>query len=197
MVLETQTTNRSELLVFTDKCQVYKTALSEFKDTKASVLGDYLPTKLGFDEGETVVSVCLPGDYSGFVLFAYENGKVGKVSLGAYDTKSNRRKLTGAYSDKSPLKGILCLGEDTDVVLYSTDGRALVLNTALLSLKSTRSTIGVAALTLRKKALLDHMRLLDGSGVQNVTRYRSRSVPAAGAILKDEDLEDTQLTMEL
>ena len=197
MVLETQTTNRAEVLVFTDRCQVYKTSLSEFKDTKASVLGDYLPTKLGFDEGELVTAVCLPGDYSGFMLFAYENGKVGKVALSAYDTKSNRRKLTGAYSDKAPLKGVLCLHEDADVVLYSTDGRALVLSTALLSVKSTRSTIGVAALTLRKKALLDHIRLLEGSGVQNVTRYRSRSIPAAGAILKEEDLEDTQLTMEL
>ena len=131
------------------------------------------------------------------MLFAYENGKVGKVALSAYDTKSNRRKLTGAYSDKSPLKGVLCLHEDADVVLYSTDGRALVLNSALLSVKTTRSTIGVAALTLRKKALLDHIRLLEGSGIQNVSRYRSRTVPAAGAILKEDDLEDVQLTMEL
>ena len=197
MVIEVQTTNRAEVLVFTDRCQVYKTALSEFKDSKASVLGDYLPTKLGFDDGELVTAVCLPGDYSGFMLFAYENGKVGKVALSAYDTKSNRRKLTGAYSDKSPLKGVLCLHEDADVVLYSTDGRALVLNSALLSVKSTRSTIGVAALTLRKKAMLDHIRLLEGSGIQNVSRYRSRSVPAAGAILKEDDLEDVQLTMEL
>ena len=197
LVFEVQTTNRAEVLVFTDRCQVYKTALSEFKDTKASVLGDYLPTKLGFDDGELVTAVCLPGDYSGFMLFAYENGKVGKVALSAYDTKSNRRKLTGAYSDKSPLKGVLCLHEDADLVLYSTDGRALVLNSALLSVKSTRSTIGVATLTLRKKALLDHIRLLEGSGIQNISRYRSRSVPAAGAILKDDDLEDVQLTMEL
>lgn len=197
MVIEIQTTNRAEVLVFTDKCQVYKTSLSEFKDTKASVLGDYLPTKLGFDDGELVTAVCLPGDYSGFMLFAYENGKVGKVALSAYDTKSNRRKLTGAYSDKAPLKGVLCLHEDTDVVLYSTDGRALVLNSALLSVKATRSTIGVAALTLRKKALLDHIRLLEGSGIQNVSRYRSRSVPAAGAILKEDDMEDVQLSMEL
>ncbi len=197
MVFEVQTTNRAEVLVFTDRCQVYKTALSEFKDTKASVLGDYLPTKLGFDDGELVVAVCLPGDYSGFMLFAYENGKVGKVALSAYDTKSNRRKLTGAYSDKAPLKGVLCLNEDTDVVLYSTDGRALVLNSALLSVKTTRSTIGVATLSLRKKALLDHIRLLEGSGIQNVARYRSRTVPAAGAILKEDDLEDVQLTMEL
>jgi DNA gyrase subunit A len=131
------------------------------------------------------------------MLFAFENGKVAKVALGTYDTKSNRRRLTGAYSDKSPVRGILCLESDTDVVCYSSDGRALVVNTALLSLKSTRSTIGVGTLTLRKKALLDHIRLLEGSGIQNVTRYRSRSIPAAGAIIKEEDAEDQQLSLEL
>jgi DNA gyrase subunit A len=197
LVYTTQTTNRAELLVFTDKYQVYKASLSEFDDGKASVLGDYLPTKLGFEDGEAVLSVCLPGDYSGFMLFAFENGKVAKVALGTYDTKSNRRRLTGAYSDKSPVRGILCLESDTDVVFYSSDGRALVVNTALLNLKSTRSTIGVGTLTLRKKALLDHIRPLEGSGIQNVTRYRSRSIPAAGAIIKEEDAEDQQLSLEL
>jgi DNA gyrase subunit A len=197
LVYTTQTTNRAELMVFTDKYQVYKASLSEFDDGKASVLGDYLPTKLGFEEGESVLSVCLPGDYSGFMLFAFENGKVAKVALSTYDTKSNRRRLTGAYSDKSPIRGVLCLGADADVVFYASDGRALVANTALLNLKATRTTIGVATLTLRKKALLDHIRPLEGSGIQNVTRYRSRSIPAAGAIIKEEDAEDQQLSLEL
>jgi DNA gyrase subunit A len=197
LVYTTQTTNRAEILVFTDRYQVYKASLSEFDDGKASVLGDYLPTKLGFEDGEAVLSVCLPGDYSGFILFAFENGKVAKVALSTYDTKSNRRRLTSAYSDKSPIRGVLCLEADTDVVFYASDGRALVANTALLNLKSTRSTIGVATLTLRKKALLDHIRLLEGSGIQNVTRYRSRSIPAAGAILKEEDTEEQQLSLEL
>ncbi len=192
-----ESVNSAELLVFTDRCQVYKTSLADFEDSKASVLGDYLPTKLGFEEGETVVSVCLPGDYSGFILFAFENGKIAKVTLSAYDTKSNRRKLTGAYSDKAPLKGVLCLPAETDVAVYSTDGRALVFQTALLAIKSTRTTIGVSVLSLRKKALLSHMRLLEGSNIQNVSRYRSRSLPAAGAILKDEDAEETQLSLEL
>ena len=197
MAVTVETTNNAEILVFSDKFQVYKARLSEFDDGKASVLGDYLPTKLGFDEGESVLHVCLPGDYSGFMLFAFENGKVAKVALSAYDTKSNRRRLTGAYSGKSPVKSILCCQEETDVAAYSTDGRALVLNTALLAAKTTRSTIGVAALTLRKKALLDHLALLSETKIGNVTRYRSKALPGAGAILKDEDREEQQLTMEL
>lgn len=192
-----ETTNKAEILVFTDKYQVYKAPLSEFDDSKASILGDYLPTKLGFDEGESVVAVCLPGDYTGFMLFAYENGKVAKVALSTYDTKSNRRRLTGAYSDKSPLKGVLCLKEDTNVVLYSSDGRGLIANTALLAAKTTRTTIGVATMSLKKKANLDHMLLLDEAGIQNVSRYRSKNLPAAGAILKDEDAEDKQLSLDI
>ena len=195
--LVTETTNSAELLVFTSQFQVYKTALSEFSDSKASVLGDYLPTKLGFDEGESVVKVCLPGDYSGFLLFAFENGKVAKVALSAYDTKSNRRRLTGAYSDKSPLKSLLCLPEEKDVVLYSTDNRALVLSTALMAVKTTRTTIGVAALTLRKKALLDRAVPLAETRIQNATRYRSKALPAAGAILKDADAEEPQLSLDI
>jgi len=197
MDLVVEATNRSEILVFSDRCQVYKASLSEFDDGKASVLGDYLPTKLGFDEGESVRKVCFPGDYSGFVLFAFENGKVAKVALGAYDTKSNRRRLTGAYTDKAPLRSILCLPEDTDVTLYSTDGRALVVNTALLAMKTTRTTIGVAALTLRKKALLDRMLQLKDTSISNVSRYRSRSLPASGAILKEADSEEQQLSLDM
>ncbi len=193
----TETNNRAEILVFTDKFQVYKATLAEFDDSKASLLGDYLPNKLGFDEGEMVVQVCLPGDYSGFMLFAFENGKIAKVDLATYDTKSNRRRLTGAYSDKSPLKGIVCLREDTDVVFYTTDGRALITNTALLSVKATRTTIGVSGVSLKKKALLDHIRLLSEVSIKNVSRYRSKSLPGAGAILKEEDSEDQQLSLEL
>ncbi|MBQ9270230.1 MAG: topoisomerase IV [Oscillospiraceae bacterium] len=197
MDLAVETTNRAELLVFTDRFQVYKASLSEFDDSKASVLGDYLPTKLGFEEGESVAKVCLPGDYSGFMLFAFENGKVAKVALSAYNTKSNRRRLTGAYSDKVPVRGILCLSEDADVALYSTDGRALVVNTALLAIKTTRPTIGVSVMTLRKKALLERMLPLKETAISNVTRYRSRSLPGAGAILKETDSEEQQLTLDL
>ena len=131
------------------------------------------------------------------MMFAYENGKVAKVALSAYDTKSNRRRLTGAYSDKALLKSILCLPADADVALYSTDGRALVVNTALLSVKSTRTTIGVSAMTLRKKAMLDYMLPLQDTQITHVTRYRSRALPAAGAILKEVDLEEKQLSLDL
>ncbi len=194
LAMTAETTNRAELLVFTDRYQVYKARCSEFDDAKASVLGDYLPTKFGMDEGESVVGVCLPGDYHGNVLFAFENGKVAKVALTAYDTKSNRRRLTGAYSDRSPLKAILALQEDTEVALFSTEGRALVFSTAMLSPKTTRSTQGVAVMTLKKKYVLERAALLSQTSIVNAARYRTRALPAAGMLLKDEDTEQMSLT---
>ena len=182
-----ETTSAAELLVFTDRCQVYKTRLDGFPDAKASVLGDYLPQKLGMDEGETVAAVCFPGDYRGFMLFVFENGKAAKVELSAYATKSNRRKLTGAYSDKSPLKAAFLLTEDAQMALYSTDGRALIFSTAQLTPKTSRDTQGVAVLTLRKNAQLHRALPLAESGIANQARYRARSIPAAGALLRDED----------
>ena len=133
-----ETTNRAELLVFTDQFQCYKARLSDFDDGKASQLGDYLPTKLSMDPGENVVQTVFPGDYSGFVLFFFESGKVAKVPLSSYDTKSNRRKLTGAYSDKSPLRTVLAMEADGPVVAYSTDGRAMIFSSAQLTPKTTR-----------------------------------------------------------
>ena len=192
-----ETGNAAEFLVFTDKFQVYKTRCADFEDSKASLLGDYLPAKLGFDEGESVIDVCFPGDYSGNILFVYENGKVAKVELSAYQTKSNRRKLTGAYCDKSPLKAVFLLKEDTQVALYSTEGRALIFSTAQLAPKSTRATQGVAVLTLKKKATLHRAALLESSGIVNISRYRTRSLPAAGALLKEEDLKEKQIILEL
>ncbi len=190
-----ETTSAAELLVFSDRCQVYKTKLDVFPDGKASVLGDYLPQKLGMDEGETVAAVCFPGDYQGFMLFVYENGKVAKVELSAYATKSNRKKLTGAYSDKSPLKAAYLMTEDTQLVLYSTEGRALIFSTAQLSPKTSRDTQGVAVMTLKKKALLHRVALLTGSGIVNESRYRTRSIPAAGALLKDEDIGNQTVSL--
>ena len=190
-----ETSNAQEIMFFTDKCQVYKTRLNEFDDTKASVLGDYLPAKLGMDEGESVIGMVLPGDYRGFVLFFFENGKAAKVELSAYQTTSNRRRLTGAYSDKSPLKTLMHLKEDCEVALYSTEPRVLVFNTALLASKSTRNTQGVAALTLKKKYTLDYACLPAETGITNLSRYRGRSVPATGALLKEEDTDDKQMTL--
>jgi len=192
-----EATNRSEILVFTDRFQCYKSRLSDFEDGKASQLGDYLPTKLEMEQGESVVQVVLAGSYQGFVLFCFENGKLAKVPLSAYETKTNRRKLTGAYSDKSPVKSVLSFEEDTQIALYSSDGRALVVSTALMSPKTTRNTIGVSVLTLRKKAVLDRVMALDDSGIVNAARYRSKNVPAAGAVLKDEDVSQKQIAFDV
>ena len=192
-----EATNRSEILVFTDRFQCYKSRLSDFEDGKASQLGDYLPTKLEMEQGESVVQVVLPGSYQGFVLFCFESGKLAKVHLSAYETKTNRRKLTGAYSDKSPVKSVLSFEEDSQIALYSSDGRALVVSTAIMSPKTTRNTIGVSVLTLRKKAVLDRVLPFDDSGIVNAARYRSKNIPAAGAVLKDEDVSQKQIAFDV
>ncbi len=192
-----EATNRMELLVFTDKFQCYKTRLSDFDDGKASQLGDYLPQKLGFDPEEKVAQVILAGDYKGNVLFFFENGKVAKVPLSAYETKTNRKKLTGAYSDKSPVKAILALWGDDQAAMYSTDGRCVVFSTAQLLPKTTRNTQGVSVMTLKKKAVLSHAVLVKDSGIVNLSRYRSKTVPAAGALLKEEDSAEKQQSFEV
>ena len=189
--------NRSELLVFTDKFQCYKTRLSDFEDGKASQLGDYLPQKLGMESGESVIQVVLPGDYKGFVLFFFENGKAAKVPLSAYETKTNRRKLTGAYSDKSPLRSVLAFETDEQVAVYTTDGRAAILSTAQLLPKTTRNTQGVAVVSLKKKAALLRACRLEGSGIVNQSRYRSKTIPTAGALLKEEDSPEKQITFDV
>ncbi|MEE0109639.1 MAG: DNA topoisomerase (ATP-hydrolyzing) subunit A [Oscillospiraceae bacterium] len=192
-----ETTNKAEFLVFTDKFQCYKSRLSDFDDGKASLLGDYLPQKLGFEADEKMVALVFCGDYKGFVLFFFENGKVAKVPLSAYETKTNRKKLTGAYSDKSPLVKALALDTDEQMVLYSTDGRAAIFSTAQLLPKTTRNTQGVAVLTLRKKAALQDAVLLEVSGIVNESRYRTKTIPSAGAILKEEDSPDKQQAFEV
>jgi len=192
-----ETTNRDELLVFTDKYQCYKARLNDFADGKASVLGDYLPQKLGMEPGETVKQVVLCGDYKGFVLFFFENGKVAKVPLSAYETKTNRKKLTGAYSDKSPVMQIMAMTADEQVAVYSSDGRCVIFATAQLMPKTTRNTQGVAVLTLKKKAILERAVLLSASGIVNQSRYRSKTIPAAGAVLKQEDTGLKQESFEV
>ena len=192
-----ETTNRAEFLVFTDKYQCYKSRLSDFDDGKASLLGDYLPQKLGFEPGENLVSLQFCGDYKGFVLFFFENGKAAKVPLSAYETKTNRKKLTGAYSDKSPLASAMVLEEDAQIALYSSDGRAAVFSTAQLLPKTTRNTQGVAVMTLKKKAVLQDARLLEESGIANPGRYRTKTIPSAGMLLKEEDSADKQQSFEV
>lgn len=188
-----ETTNASEIMFFTDKCQVYKCRICDFEDAKASVLGDYLPSKLGMDGEESPVFACLPGDYAGALLFFFENGKAARVNLSAYQTTSNRRKLTGAYSDKSPLSSILRLDREEELAVYSSEPRVLIFNTALLSPKTTRSTQGVAVMTMKPKYHLERAVLLEESPVVNHSRYRVRAVPAAGSLLRGEDCEEKQL----
>ena len=192
-----ETTNRAEFLVFTDKFQCYKSRLSDFDDSKASLLGDYLPQKLGFEQGETMVSLLFCGDYKGFVLFFFENGKAAKVPLSAYETKTNRRKLTGAYSDKSPLVKAMVMDADEQLAVYSSDGRAAIFSTAQLNPKTTRNTQGVAVLTLKKKAVLSGVQLLRDSGIVNESRYRTKTIPSAGSLLKEEDSAEKQQTFEV
>ncbi len=188
-----EASNRDEVMFFTDKCQVYKCRLSDFEDSKASVLGDYLPTKLGMEPEEKVVFLHLPGDYSGQLIFFFENGKGAKVEVKAYQTTSNRRKLTGAYSDKSPLCSIVALSADEELAAYSTEGRAVIFSTALMAPKATRSTQGVQVMTLKGKHHLSSVRRLEDTGITNFARYRCRSIPAAGALLREEDSDDKQL----
>jgi len=197
LAFSVETTNRAELLVFTDQFQCYKSKLSDFEDGKASQLGDYLPQKLGMDPGENVVQVLLPGDYKGFVLFFFENGKAAKVPLSAYETKTNRRKLTGAYCDKSPLVAAMALHADCQMAVYATDSRVLIFSTAQLLPKATRNTQGVAVMSLKKKALLSAAVPVETSGIVNQSRYRSKTIPAAGALLKEEDSPEKQISFEV
>ena len=197
LLFSQETTNRADVLVFTDQFQCYKSRLSEFEDSKASLLGDYLPQKLGMEQGESVRSVVLTGDYSGFVLFFFENGKAAKVPLSAYETKTNRKKLTGAYSDKSTLVAVCALQEDMQMAVYASDGRALIFSTAQLLPKTTRNTQGVAVLTLKKKAALTAVLPLEQSGIENPSRYRTKTIPAVGALLKPEDMQEKQQKLEL
>lgn len=192
---EIEFSNNCDLLFFSDKAQVYKTKASEFSDTKTSVLGDYVAAKLGMDEGENAVYMIATKDYKGIVLFGFENGKVAKVPLEAYATKNNRKKLTAAYSDKSPLAGVLYLLQDEEVLFRSSSGRMLLVHTGALSLKTTRSTQGVAVLKLKKGHRLFGMQQYTEGMFLKPQRYRTRSLPALGALPSNEDSSNEQLSL--
>ena len=193
--LSFESTNRAELLVFADRQRVYKTKLSDFADTKASALGTYLPSQLEMDDGERVFTVILPGDYKKDLLLFFENGKIARIPLSAYETRTNRKKLINAYSDKSPLAEVLPISGECDVAAFSSDGRALVFNTSLLQVKASRSTQGVAGMSVKNKHKLVSAALLENTSVKNKSRYRVRSLPGAGALLKDEDRGETQMSL--
>ena len=195
MMQEIEFSNNCDLLFFTDKCQVYKAKASDFSDTKASVLGDYVAAKLAMDENENAIKMVATKDYKGILLFAFENGKIAKVPLESYATKTNRKKLTGAYSDKSPIVGVLYLEEDKEVLVKSSSGRMLLVHTGALSLKSTRSTQGVAVLKLKKGHRLFELCEYDEGTFAKPQRYRTRSLPALGALPSNEDTTDEQLSL--
>ena len=193
--LQWEGSNADELLVFTDKQQCYKTRLSDFDDSKASVLGDFLGSKLGMDGEEKFVWACAPGDYSDHVLFFFENGKAARVELSAYQTQTRRRKLTGAYSDKSPLVAARLLAEDGEMAVGASDGRCVVFHTASLTPKTTRSTQGVGVMAVKPRQKLTWARPLGETAIVNAARYRARSLPAAGALLKEEDRGEEQMSI--
>lgn len=195
IIQELEFTNNCDLLFFTDKCQVYKAKADDFAQTKASVLGDYVAAKLGFDEGENAVKMVATKDYKGMLLFAFENGKAAKVPLESYATKTNRKKLTGAYSDKSPLVGLLYMPEDEEVLFKASSGNMLLVHTGALALKTTRSTQGVAILKPKKgHRLFSIERYKDGT-FTNPKRYRTGSLPARGALPVNDDSKDEQLSL--
>lgn len=195
IIQELEFTNNCDLLFFTDKCQVYKAKADDFAQTKASVLGDYVAAKLGFDEGENAVKMVATKDYKGMLLFAFENGKAAKVPLESYATKTNRKKLTGAYSDKSPIVGLLYMPEDEEVLFKASSGNMLLVHTGALALKTTRSTQGVAVLKPKKgHRLFSIERYKDGT-FTNPKRYRTGSLPARGALPVNDDSKDEQLSL--
>ena len=190
-----ETTNRAEMLLLTDRQQMYKARVSDFEDGKASQLGVYLPQRLQMDEGESILSMILPGDYSKHLLLVFENGKAARIELAAYETKTNRKKLVNACSDKSPVKAVMLIEKETDLACYSSDGRVLIFNTAQLQPKSSRTTQGVNVMTLKPKRVLEQAVPLKDTAIGNTARYRVKTLPGAGALLKAEDRAEQQLSL--
>lgn len=194
-IIETvECSNRDEILAFSTRAQVYKAKLDDFQDTKASVLGEYVPSKLNMEEGEETAYIAVFSEYKGYMIFVFENGKIAKVDMAAYETKTNRKKLINAYSDKSPLVSALYLAEDTDIVICGSNGRKLLVNTASVSPKTTKSTQGVQAMTLKKKSdKVVSIHLYQEGEFEKPYRYRPKNLPAAGALPSAADIGE-QLT---
>ena len=190
-----ETSNANELLVFTDMQKAYKIRLNDIEDAKSSTLGVYLPAKLEFDDEEKIAAVFIPGDYSINLAFIYENGKIAKVPLTSYATKSNRRKLLNAYSDKSTLLAILPLETDKEIVLRSSDDRVLIFNTSLVPAKNTRNTEGVYVFSKKNGRKLIRACFPEDLYLSDVSRYRSYKIPASGCSIVTEDLEEKQLSL--
>jgi DNA gyrase subunit A len=195
MMYAVNTSNKAELLFFTDQCQVYKSRVCDFDDTKASALGDFIPSKLEFDKDEKPIYMAVTSDYKGYMLFFFENGKVAKVDMNSYATKTNRKKLIKAYSNKAPIVAALYITEEAELVLTSTAGRNLLVNTGAISAKTTKDTAGVNVLTLKKYHKLQGVRCYKEGEFAKPHRYRTKTLPAAGATLSSEDTAE-QLSLE-
>lgn len=192
-----ETTNNNDLLFFTDKCQVYKAKVNDFTDSKASVLGEYIPSKLEMDEGENAIFMVVTNDYQGFMFFLFENGKAAKVNLSSYATKTNRKKLIKAYSDKSTLAAMKFLKEDSQLVIETTGGRCLLLDTAMVSPKAMKDTQGVACITLKKSQKISELRFYQEGEFAKASRYKAKNLPSAGAVLSNEDvIKKNNITFE-
>lgn len=194
IVQHIEDTNTADLLFFTDHCQVYKAKAGDFNDTKASVLGDYIPAKLGMDEGENALYMAVTKDYSGYMLFFFENGKAAKVDMTAYSTKTNRRKLIGAFNDKSPIAAVVYVPEDREFLLTSSQGRMLLIHSGAIPSKSTRSTQGVAVMTLRKGGRVLKAEPYEEGRLHSPNRFR-KNIPAVGSMPGAEETEGEQLTL--
>lgn len=193
IVREVSATNRAEVLFFTNRAQVYRAHVSDFEETKAKNLGEYLPAVLALEDSEEILAMVLPGDYQGQMLFFFENGKCARVPLASYQVKGNRRKLTGAYSDKTPLVALYDIGEDTLFTLISTNGKYLIVHSDMISLKATRSTVGVAVMSLRGNNRLHQVRPFKQGELIEAHKYMAKSIPAAGSFLSRKDREKDQL----
>ena len=190
-----ESTNKAELIFFTSKQNAYKAKGYDFEDTKASLLGDYLPAKLEMEQDETVVAMAVTADYRGDMLFFFENGKAAKVPLSSYKTVSNRRRLINAYSDKAPLAAILQLQEETDLLLISDNNKGLVIHSALIPAKTSKSTQGVKVMTQKAKHTLVDAKTVAEVGLTNLSYYRTKNIPAVGHLLRQADLPSDQVTL--
>ncbi len=196
MMQSFETTNAQDVIVITDKYQAYKAHLYDFDDCKASVLGDYLPAKLGFDEGEKPIYVMLTADYKGFICYFFEDGRVAKVPLSSFETKTNRKKLTGAYSEKKPLIYVASDTQDTQFVLTATNGKTLIVNSAMIPSKEKRDTMGVKVLELKGKNMLYKVERYRDGMFAKPEKYKTKNIPAVGTFISTDDKQNTQLTLD-
>lgn len=195
IILEQEATNRSELIMFTDKANAYKMKLSEIADCKASDWGHFTPNLTEMESDEKAIFAVATTDYSGDMLFFFENGKVSRVPLNAYETKTNRRKLIKAFNDKSKIVCALYIKEDCDIVLYSSIDKLLVFNSKHITAKAAKHAQGITVMNLKKKSTLTNALTVEQAKLTDPESYRARALPATGYYIKDEDSTTPQLNL--